>query len=87
LALFAERRKGDSFVGGDAVKGLDGVVVKRRAMMGFCLLLVLLYSYARCNRGAIDSSVSRGSHTGCDGLIDSLHAVATLDEARIVAVS
>lgn len=35
--LFAERRKGEgSLVGGDAVKAVDGVVVKRRVVLGFC---------------------------------------------------
>lgn len=35
--MFAERRKGEgSLVGGDAVKAVNGVVVKRRVVLGFC---------------------------------------------------
>ena len=35
--MFAERRKGEgSLVGGDAVKAVNGVVVKRRVVLGLC---------------------------------------------------
>ena len=35
--MFAERRNGEgSFVGGDALKDVNGVVVKRRGVLGFC---------------------------------------------------
>lgn len=35
--MFAERRNGEGFlVGGDAAKAVNGVVVKRRVVLGFC---------------------------------------------------
>lgn len=40
--MFAERRNGEgSLVGGDAVKAVNGVVVKRRVVLGFCCGAVL----------------------------------------------
>lgn len=35
--MFVERRNGEgSFVGADALKAVDGAVVKRRGVLGFC---------------------------------------------------
>lgn len=41
--MFAERRNGEgSLVGGDAVKAVNGVVVKRRVVLGFCCAVLWL---------------------------------------------